>query len=542
MKTHSSRTIVGALSILLALIVAPISGTAMAANAPQSPIDSAKNGLTSLTIEKHIKTAADKDLKAADGAKLPDGTSAPGDVLPGVTFTIQKVTKIGSTDLTKLDLTTNAGWAVLAELIGTDGKPKGGAAVEYGNAYADAAAGEKATGDNGQVKFENLPFGLYYVQETKTPTTDKEGKTIGVTPAAPFYITLPQWIVNTAEAAGGHYIYDAFVYPKNTVDRIDKAVNDHPTTGTGSDITYTLTPTVRPYEAGITKYQITDSLDARLVLKDDAGTANKNEAVVITVTKANDAEQVPTLVEGVDYTVTVAPNAEKTRNELTIKFIKFDNLNKIAGVTRTLKVEIKATLDSKGDIKDITNDAVLVPNQDPKWNDDGVKSPTVKSKLGKIVLTKVAANDENKKLIGATFKLLDEDNNPVTFVDGEGKTVTEVTTGQDGVAIFSGLRVSNFDSMTTPDPITRVYKVVETKAPEGYGLLPEPIEVQVLLSDTDNGNGSQVAVTAKDPEKNITFKLPITGSMGVGTLIGAGVVLLVVGGLLIVVRRKRSAE
>lgn len=132
---------------------------------------------------------------------------------------------------------------------------------------------------------------------------------------------------------------------------------------------------------------------------------------------------------------------------------------------------------------------------------------TNRLKPGEIMVQKV--DTQGNPLAGAEFLLeWSVDGSqwaPVTFTDSldvkegtctsEGLTEGKLTSGADGVVRFTGLH-----------PL-RLYRLTETKAPEGYQLLTEPVHeggIQV-------GNEFFVQLTVVNAP---AFELPMTGSMG----------------------------
>ena len=105
---------------------------------------------------------------------------------------------------------------------------------------------------------------------------------------------------------------------------------------------------------------------------------------------------------------------------------------------------------------------------------------------GSIEITKVDKEDNSKLIEGATFKVekLDEEGN----VDST-YNIEEQTTGEEGKVLFEGLEVGK-------------YRVTETKAPSGYELLKNSIEVEIT------GENRDIKLTAENELKLI---LPLTG-------------------------------
>ena len=129
---------------------------------------------------------------------------------------------------------------------------------------------------------------------------------------------------------------------------------------------------------------------------------------------------------------------------------------------------------------------------------------------GSIEITKVDKEDNSKLIEGATFKVekLDEEGN----VDST-YNIEEQTTEEEGKVLFEGLEVGK-------------YRVTETKAPSGYELLKNSIEVEIT------GENRDIKLTAENELKLI---LPLTGdtnnTIGViiigAIMIGISVILFV---------------
>lgn len=79
------------------------------------------------------------------------------------------------------------------------------------------------------------------------------------------------------------------------------------------------------------------------------------------------------------------------------------------------------------------------------------------------------------------------------------------------------------------------YCVVETAAPEGYQLLPEPVQVDMSTVDASGVVVLDVANWRIDGQP-----LPATGGLGLWLVIG-GMIIVLVGGAAIVIRRKNAS-
>ncbi|AIW85909.1 fimbrial isopeptide formation D2 domain protein [Bacillus mycoides] len=114
--------------------------------------------------------------------------------------------------------------------------------------------------------------------------------------------------------------------------------------------------------------------------------------------------------------------------------------------------------------------------------------------FGKIEIEKVDAKDENLKLEGAVFQVINQ----------AGTVESELTTNKDGIAISNALLVGK-------------YTLKEVQAPNGYMLLKEPIEINVTQKTT--------AQKIKIENHKNEWIIPETG--GIGTII-----FYVIGGIL----------
>ena len=111
--------------------------------------------------------------------------------------------------------------------------------------------------------------------------------------------------------------------------------------------------------------------------------------------------------------------------------------------------------------------------------------------------------------------------------------VGTVTTGEDGVATFNGLKYGT-------------YYLKETKAPTGYQLLEDSIEVEVGYRDDVETYASAPPsfplATAYAPNRKIGL-LPVTGSTGIILFTCIGVLIIGSGvGLLVYYKKKKKKE
>ena len=197
-----------------------------------------------------------------------------------------------------------------------------------------------------------------------------------------------------------------------------------------------------------------------------------------------------------------------------------------------VKVSVKTKVLKVGEIG---NTATVFPNDSKK----SVTTNEVLTKWGSIVLDKVDSVD-GKKLSGAEFQVFE------TKADAKAKTNPISIGGRNtfpsdkGVVLIEGLRYSDWENgekVLKNSDNYRWYWVAETKAPNGYELLAEPIQVDVTSFQ------ETVSVEVKNIPQNAGFKLPLTGASGASSIIMvAGLLLLIVGTSAVVVSRRKRGQ
>lgn len=190
MKAKTKRILAAVMSAaILASVTAAAIPSASAVSTNQSEgqqtspylIDYSKTA--SLTLYKYEMSDVSKATEGSNGEqtdKIPEGATPLADV----TFTVTKV-------------------AELKDCI-DNGKLSIPSLEEAAKAVQTSTEVYTATTDTtGVAKLENLPLGIYYVQETKSPSQV-------VKKIAPFVLTLP-----LTNSDGTKWLYDVYSYPKN---------------------------------------------------------------------------------------------------------------------------------------------------------------------------------------------------------------------------------------------------------------------------------------------------------------------------------------
>ena len=487
------------------------------------------DGEVSLTLQKFERPAG--SLTVGDGNEVDADKLLDFVPLPGVNFEVCYVP--GADD--SLDLSTNAGWDAYADLQ----ESWGGTVAEL---QAEGLTGcvEKTTDANGLITWEDddlQGIGVYVVSETGFED-DFPYDPLMVMQSAPFLVNLP--VLN---AAGTGWNYDAFVYPKNVIHDLEKFVDDGASVAVGDIVDWTILSSIHNDLDGVT-YKVVDAFDSRLTY----GDAQKTATTVQIVDK--DGAVIDTLELGVDYDITIDPANTATVEILAPGFAKSDE-----NIGDVLKVVFPTGVNDTiaGNLGNIDNQAVYFPNGSYT---EGIKSNKPVSKWGGVEITKRDRADNDVTLAGATFELYVA-NSPL--VDGKLPTGAERVTGvpgmtaanhivtnDSGVAVIEGLRYTDWANNTalsceagegtTIDEDCNFYFLVEVQAPEGYNVLPEPLQFTVAADDTTNLTYLDVFNT----KKHNTIQ---TGGAGVwlSIVVGAGLLGAGIGSYAISRRVKSEA-
>lgn len=483
----------------------PVTGSEIVAPASIANIDPATP--RSLTIHKYAQPATPTGLAhdgtAVDPADLTDLTP-----LSGVKFRVQQVTDV--------NLTTQAGWDSIKDLTA--------AQVMAGGHTLDA--GTEVTTVDGAATLNDLPIGLYLVQETDRGIDPATGEPNPITRMAePFLVTLP-----TAHNADATWVYDVNAYPKNSVSSVDKTVDDSMAHALGDTVMWHVTAAVphEPEGRTVSKFVIDDPIDSRLGL----------DAVTVTLADANGTD---VALDAADYTVTPnLPAAAADGVHAVVTFTDSGLAKLSASQGGTVSVDLATTVTALG------ADGIL-PDQATVFIDDdnvGLVTPEVDTRLGALEILKNAQEDTTKVLSGADFQVFGSEadaqarTNPIS-VDVNGQATTTFTTGDNGLVLVPGLKVDSPMDDNNPGPGTD-YWIVETKAPVGYQNNFTPIKVTVTVGGLDQA----VRTTVSDAQVP-TFMLPLTGGAGT-TIFAMGGLAAVAGAATIAImatsRRRRSQE
>ncbi|MGL6202614.1 MAG: SpaH/EbpB family LPXTG-anchored major pilin [Lachnospiraceae bacterium] len=472
------RTYTWKLLLLVLAVLLPASLPVITANASAMPSSG------TLTIHDYALEDMDEAGKSNDGNEITD-LPANAKPLAGVEFTVWQIDPTEAANVTS----ASEAWQ-----------------------YVTGTSKSGTTDSEGKLTF-NLDNGLYYVAETGNTGEDK------VVFSEPFLVSVPMEKPN-----GGGWITNVHVYPKNQSLFVDKLV------GEAHDANYNFTD----YEAAKYKpvakdtafgWSILSSLPANL------GTAD-NESYTVTEALENYFDYVlesvkvytiPTkdtpvskaylLTEGTDYTLNFNADTNTLEVELTDSgitllgnrytsdqdrylLIKYDSkLNDTAtnGIRlysgSGVEVEYKRNTTDNTSAHNSSDTETSVMNLDSSSGTKAIFNRITTTRAGttseasakvaveaaihtgQIGITKLEDSTE-QLLAGAQFGLA------ATKADAvAGTFLATGTTDENGALTFSGLTYGAPGDSPTENTGNTTYWLVETKAPAGYQLLEEPVEV-----------------------------------------------------------------
>ncbi|CUB53491.1 Trypsin-resistant surface T6 protein precursor [Bacillus subtilis] len=217
------------------------------------------------------------------------------------------------------------------------------------------------------------------------------------------------------------------------------------------------------------------------------------------------------LVDAQGKTIEVTPNIDEKAKRVMIELPKKDgSYAYLAGQTYTMY--IKSKIASSASTEEITkyvekggipNKAKLLFDNTPTTSNEAKVVPPI----GKVELEKVDAKNSDVKLENAVFQILDKD----------GKEVGILTTDKNGKAVSGPL-------------LFGIYKIKEIKAPNGYMLLRDPIEVEI----TSKTPIQKIRVANEKGDWNI----PETGGIGTTIFYVIGVTLMIIATIVFFRKRK----
>lgn len=484
--------------------------------ASAAPIIPDPNALGSLTVTKLSNPGG--TLDPATG--LPTTPPTGAELLAGATFQLEPVASIGGVPV---DLNTDAGWQAIA-----DATPADLIAGDLGSPVTtDVTPADRTTTAAGTVVWDALPIGLYLVTETQAP-----GGHVG---SNPFFVTVP--ITNPTTLTD--WVYDVYVYPKNSETTVEITLVDEDTVQAGDTIEYTISadiPVLTP-ESTLTNFVLTDQLDPRLSIDPTATTI---AAKIVDPTGIG--PDVP-LTFGTDFVVTPA----STGSVVDGAGLEFDFTPSIAELVAnqgwTVELTITPTVNTtiNTDLDPIVNQGFLYVNHpaseisadptDPN-NPPNVSTDEVESRFGQLEITKVDAANAATTLTGAEFAVY------LTEADALAQTnaIATSTDNTDGTYSFPSLRLSNWENGAelTNDADWRTYWLVETEAPADYNLSTKPFPFYLLNEGTTYTPAGSYIGGVVNVNGVFEYEFPNAKKLTLPLTGGKGAVIFTVGGVALI--------
>ena len=506
----------------------------------------------------------------------------------GAKFRVTPVTKLGSDNL---DLTKYSDWQKVAAKIttlNTTPNTTDTNVITFGTAVKSDSNSDNdkslfATNAQGVAKIDQLPIGLYKVEEVSAPDGYEKLPN-------PFFMTIPE--INRGDNDKNNtYTYDVTVNPKNVynADAIQKKATTDGMVGAGDELPYTLTAAVRTTSYTDVDKLTKDDLIDYAVWDDALESAYDVTTGAIQSVKIGDTTLSPTGAKP-DYSASLVSHddndktsPEKGRKRILIKFTDA-GLTKIATALSDnaksttnphpavpkITVEFKFTLKADAPVNGFQNKYGFQTGHSkdqPKPNPTNpTPGETSKVTLVKFAVKKVSGTNTDTKLGGAKFAVFaDQDKAKACAADAarsdancknvatkglvkDTQKNTEVLAdglegaqkGTDGTSGLTGA----FEVKVAQD-----FYIVETQAPKGYALSPavEAVNIPATYNkDTTHYVNNVFEYEFKDlPTKDTGmnwFKLPKTGAAGVIIFALAGVCLVCFGIFIFMRNRKKDEE
>lgn len=490
------------------------------------------------------------------------GKTEPGDI----------AAVLGDTANNRKDSPVVAAFAdVVANYLKGEGNPTG----EWTDVSGNTPAHYSITG---------LTGGYYFVKSANTASTD---------------------VANTRYML--EVVGDATVAAKNGVPTVDKTVQNANNTNTdfadtttaqvGQTVNFKLTGTLpsnydyyKSYE-----YIFHDTLSKGLTLTDAQKAAlfvkvyaSQDEA---TRDKDGSSDAVGAKLAADKYTVNVTPNSDANTTSLKVAFAdlktikKADNTEALITKDSVIVVYYSATINGSATAggEGNKNSVKLEYSNDPNNTGTGItKSDEVSVFTFKLDITKIKKNDAKTKLAGAKFVLSTSANLKIDVTESDANLSADVkndlikvtgttpdyvindgtTTSANEQYIMETGNDTNLGQLNITGLNKGVYYLYETKAPDGYNRITEPIKIaiteatttekdaagkfsvktlQYKINDGDEQNGTTTdGVIKADVENTSGSTLPSTGGMGTKLFYTIGGILMAGAAIVLVVRKRRS--
>lgn len=348
---------------------------------------------------------------------------------------------------------------------------------------------------------------------------------------------------------------------EDTTHTANNGYNDEADYDIGEEVPFQITSKI-PDISKFTKYEMlfTDTMDAGLdftasSIKVTIGTTEYDAAAIAS-----------------NENIILTPNTDG--HGFTLKLVvKKQNADKLSGTNTAIyaeaadiKIDFTAKLNKNAVIGlpgNVNTSKLTYTNSPNATDENDSNSDTPEDKVVVLTyeldVTKVDGEDTTKKLKDAEFVLKSGDK--FLKVDADGKVEGWVATQAEASTLKSDangkIAIIGLDEGT--------YSLVETKAPTGYNLLTDPIALvisatyltdrdawdgttdaisalKITVDGTEKAGATDTGIVATDVLNNKGAVLPSTGGIGTTIFYIIGAILVLGAGILLVTRRRMSAN
>lgn len=516
------KTMKKLISLLLALAMVMALGVVTASAASDGSV-TVRNAISD---EKYnIYKVFDLTYSGTD-QEVPDTGTTPSSFAGKVAYTYQKdtssiedklytaLTAVGS-PFTLTETATTATDNVYTVTLKTGKTEQDIATFLSSNQSNLKSAGDQKIADNTkEVKWENLPYGYYYI-------TSSVGATVTIDS------TLKDVVVEDKNSLPKHEKKEAVGTKPSAANGYDKDAVD---VQVGDTIWYQVEVTIGK---GTDKdIIISDTMSNGLTLQTGIEVFNGDSTTPLTVET--------------EYTLNTNPGDGKTFI-LTLKadYVKTLSENDKIYIRYSAIVNEKAVTDTDATVE--TNKSSLKYSEQPEVTDE-VTATTYKFQLNKV-------DGDGAALLGATFELYRG-----AAAGGDKVSFVTVSSGETDTAVIRVATASDTDTSTeiklTADGLNKTkviieglgkesYTLREVTPPAGYNAAGD-VEISGSLVKIDGSITEASGETAASGVVTVTNQsgdeLPSTGGIGTTIFYVVGSILLVGAGILLVTRKRMSAE
>lgn len=529
---------------LLSLVLAMMLVLAMGSTAMAAPEDEANAGTGKITIDNAIPST-----EASEGVEAKT-----------VTYTIYEMFKLES-----YDSATNAYLYTVKE-DWKDFVAENGTGSAYVGVNDDGYVVWKNTdtGNNTDVTKAFAAAAAQYIEDKGLS---------GITQKAPVGPADGTVSVEFTELELGYYLVgstsgvlcsldttnpDVVIKDKNEKPVIEKEIKQ-PTVSIGEKVDYEIRVSVASYPA---KYVVHDKMNAGLSfgVAEDGTVLGEVTGITVLPQGAAEGETGTAATEGIDYTV----KTEGLTDGCDFEVIFSDDFCNSLVQGSTILVKYTATVNENATlVVEADKDNPLKNEAHLQYGPNGEFTTTPDEATPKIFDLEINKIDgrNRKALAGAEFSLsrvdtpategVDETTVGVTFEKPEGETYYQVT----GTGEATILAVDENGKLELKGLAAGTYYLTETKAPDGYNILKEPVKIVIdedgnvkVSSKTLNDDGTYGDEAMSDVtgavivENNTGVELPSTGGIGTTIFYVLGGILVVGAGILLVVKKRMSSE